>query len=434
MKLSKILLIFSVVFLFSFVFMNGCAKKQDSNKLVIWHWMTDRDDAFIELANKYKQMYGIDVQFELYAPSEAYASKVKAAAQTNTLPDIFGILSEKRDFASFIKAGHVTNLKDYMDADNEAWKDQLFAKALAVNEFDEGNSFGVAAGIYGVPIDVTNIQILYNKKMFKAAGLDPENPPQTWVEFLEAGKKLKAAGYQGLVSGFGEIWMLDCFASNYAFNIMGEEKVLATIKGDVKYTDPDWVKVLTLFEDMKNNNLLATGTVSMINKTAEQMFSNERASMAFNGSWCVNVYNSMNPNLDYGVMFPPVYSTEHPMVIWGGAGASFMINNKSARKEEAIKFLKWLTAKDQQIFLAETTRNLPVNKESLSNIPPVLESFANDMDKTVHPSNFSVIEYPSVTEVFDKGIQSIIIGEKTPIQVLTEVQKVKERELAGSNR
>jgi ABC-type glycerol-3-phosphate transport system substrate-binding protein len=129
-------------------------------------------------------------------------------------------------------------------------------------------------------------------------------------------------------------------------------------------------------------------------------------------------------------MFLPAYSTEHPMMIWGGAGASFMVNNKSSKKTEAIKFLKWLTEKEQQVFLAETTRNLPVNKESLSNIPPILQEFANDMDKTTHPSNFAYIEFPSVTEVFDKGIQSIIIGEKTPKEVLEEVQAVKEKELA----
>lgn len=407
----------------------GCAKDPNKDKIVVWHWMTDRDDAFIELANKYKDLYGIDVVFELYAPSEAYASKVKAAAQTKTLPDVFGILSEKRDFASFIKAGHVADLTPFMNENNGAWKNMLFAKALIVNEFKAGNNFGVTPGIYGVPIDVTNIQLLYNKDMFKKAGLDPENPPKTWKEFLQVGKKLKAAGFQGIVSGFGEIWLLDCFASNYAFNIMGEEKVIATIKGDVSYTDPDWITVLTLFEEMRDNDLLATGVVSMVNKTAEQMFSNERAAMTFNGSWCINVYNGMNPDLNYGVLFPPKYSDKYPMAIWGGAGASFMVNAQSSKKAEAIKFLKWLTEKEQQVFLAEVTKNLPANKESLDNIPATLAEFANDMDKTVHPNLFDYVEFPSVTETLDKGIQSIIIGEKTPMQVAVEVQKVKEREL-----
>ena len=35
-----------------------------------------------------------------------------------------------------------------------------------------------------------------------------------------------------------------------------------------------------------------------------------------------------------------------------------------------------------------------------------------------------------VIEAFDRGIQSIIIGEKTPEQVASDVQKIKDRELA----
>jgi ABC-type glycerol-3-phosphate transport system substrate-binding protein len=346
------------------------------------------------------------------------------------LPDIFGILSEKRDFASFINADHILNLKEYMEADDLEWKNKFFEEAISVNEFKADNNFGVPEGIYGVPIDITNIQFLYNKRMFREAGLDPEKPPRTWKEFIEVGKKLNAAGFQGLVSGFGEIWLLDCLSSIYAYNIMGEDKVLATIKGDVLYTDPDWVKVLSLFDEMRNNNLLATGTISMVNKTAEQMFANERAAINFDGSWAVNVYNGMNKNLEYGVMPPPIYSTEHPAVVWGGAGSSFMVNKKSKLKEEAIKFLKWITDAEQQIYLAETTRNIPSNKDAVENIPTILKEFIKDTPKIVHPGNYSYSEFPSVLEVLNKGIQSIIIGEKKPIDVLTEVQRVKDREIS----
>jgi len=98
--------------------------------------------------------------------------------------------------------------------------------------------------------------------------------------------------------------MIDCLANNYAFNIMGQDKVLATIKGDVPYTDPDWIKVFGLFKDMQESGLLAKGIVTMVNKVAEQMFANGKAVFAFNGSWCVNVYKGMNPNLNYAAMLP----------------------------------------------------------------------------------------------------------------------------------
>ncbi|MFH1201413.1 MAG: extracellular solute-binding protein [Candidatus Omnitrophota bacterium] len=427
----------------------GCCRKETGltpKTITVWHWMTDREPAFQELAKRYEEKTGIKVNFELYAPSDAYSQKIRAAAQGVTLPDIFGILGEKRDFASFIKAGHILELTPYMDADSGKWRNSLFAKALAVNEFIEGNSYGIAPGVYGVPIDIMTIQMLYNKDLFRELGLNPNKPPATFAEFLDIGKKISAtriggsasggkqAKMQGLVSGWGEMWMIDCLANNYAFNIMGADKVSATIRGEVPYTDPDWIKVLDLFKEMQDCGLLATGVVTMVNKTAEQLFANGKAVFAFNGSWCVNVYKSMNPNLDYAAMLPPRASEKFPMSIWGGAGSSFMVNAKSKNKEEAVKFLKWFTDRDQQAYLAQTTSNPPANKDALSKISPILAQFADDMERTTHPNTWGISESPQVIETFNKGIQSIIIGEKSPEQVAQETQKIKEKEMAKKAR
>jgi raffinose/stachyose/melibiose transport system substrate-binding protein len=425
---------FSVLLSFCFLLLtlSGCAPRQETAKttVTIWHWMTDREPAFLELAKQYEQLTAVKVNFELFAPSDAYTQKVRAAAQGANLPDIFGILGEKRDFASFIKAGHILDLTPSMEENDASWKNSFFSKALSVNEFIEGNSYGVKPGIYGVPIDIMTIQMLYNKDLFIKLGLDPKTPPVTFKEFIDIGKKLKQANMQGLVSGWGELWMIDCLANNYAFNIMGKDKVLATIRGEVPYTDPDWIKVLSLFKQMHESGVLASGIITMVNKTAEQLFANEKTVFAFNGSWCVNVYKGMNPNLNYGAILPPQASDKHPMSIWGGAGSSFMVSARSKNKEEAVKFLKWLTDQDHQAYLAETTNNLPANKNSVTTIPDILANFARSMEFATHPNVWGVSEFSSVIEAFDKGIQSIIIGEKTPEQVASEVQKIKERELA----
>jgi len=432
----------TVLCIFALFSVLGCSEQKIDSKptITVWHWMTDRDPAFQALAKKYEALTGIRVNFELYAPSDAYSQKIRAAAQGINLPDVFGILGEKRDFASFIKAGHILDITPYMEADNGAWKNKFFPKALAVNEFSPDNSYGINPGIFGVPIDIMTIQMVYNKKLFKELGLNPGRPPKTFQELLDIGAKIsaaggsasggKSAGMQGLVSGWGEVWMIDCLANNYAFNIMGKDKVLATIKGEVPYTDPDWVKVFSLFKQMQDSGVLAKGIVTMINKSAEQLFANEKAVFAFNGSWCVNVYKGMNANLEYGAMLPPEASDKYPMAIWGGAGSSFMVNARSKNKEEAVKFLSWLTDQDQQAYLAQETNNLPANKNSLSKIPEILAQFARGMDYATHPNVWGVSEFSLVIEAFDRGIQSIIIGDKSPEQVAGEVQKIKERELA----
>ncbi len=291
------------------------------------------------------------------------------------------------------------------------------------------NSYGVAAGTYGVPLDVTTIQMVYNKALYKKAGLDPEKPPATWEEFVQHCNTLKENGIPRFVSGFGEIWMIDALASNFAMNIMGEQKVFDTYAGKVLYTDQDWVKVLSLFKEMADQQILVEGAVTMVNKTAEQTFANERAAFAFNGSWCVNVYKGMNPGLDYAAILPPKASDHYPMKIWGGAGSSLVVNNQSFRKAAAIRFLKWLTMEEQQAYLSEQTENLPANKKSVGKISTILSEFADDMDNTTHPNLYPVHEDHTVIEAFDKGIQSILIGEKTPVQVAQEVRKVKEKAL-----
>ncbi|MEI6832339.1 MAG: extracellular solute-binding protein, partial [Candidatus Omnitrophota bacterium] len=201
----------------------GCSSNSVDLKptVTVWHWMTDRDAAFQELAKKYEISTGVKIDFQLYAPSEAYSQKIRAAAQGINLPDIFGILGEKTDFASFVKAGHILDLTVYMEENDSNWKNKFFPKALAVNEFASGNSYGINPGIFGAPIDIMTIQMVYNKSLFKKLGLNPNQPPKNFTEFIALGQRIKDAGLQGMVSGWGEVWMVDCFANNYAFNIMG---------------------------------------------------------------------------------------------------------------------------------------------------------------------------------------------------------------------
>lgn len=426
-------LVTSVCLLALLAGISGCGQpKTPSNKVVLWHWMTDRHEAISKLAKEYSEKTGVQVDVELFAPSDAYSQKIIAAAQANVLPEIYGILDKKSIVSDFIKAELVADLTPAYEADNGAWHKSMYEKALAEKHFEQGNSYGVKAGYYGVPIDVTNMQMLYNKKLLAKAGIN--HPPKTFDEFLKNVDALKRVGITPFVSGWGELWLADCFASNYAFNIMGEEKVLATFRGEVKYTDPDWIKVFEVFKTLRDRGALMDGIVTKGNKYAEQDFALERAAFTFNGSWAVNVYQDMNPNLEYGVMLPPAISNAYPLKIWGGAGSSFVVNKQSPNQDKAIAFLQWFTNKDNQAYIATATHNLPANREASAQLSTVLDEYAKGMDQSTHPSIWSINEDPLVIEAFDKGIQAIIIGEKTPQEIAKAVQVIKDRQLAKVKR
>jgi len=412
------------------LFLPGCGNETtaaNDKTINVWHWMTDREPAFLELAKRYQEQTGITVQFQLYAPADNYVQKIRVGSQTNNLPDIFGILGKPEDIANFIEAGYIENLTAALGEGKGSWKESFYKEALNTAAFVAGNPFNVVPGFYGIPIDVSTIPMLLNRKLFLKAGLNPEKPPKTWDEFIDAGKKLKAIGVTGFVSGWAENWLMFSLATDLAHNLMGPQKVMDTFRGKVPYTDPDWVTVFGAFQKLQEAKFLDPSIVTLQNKSAEQAFATERSGMSFNGSWSVNVFAGMNPTLDYLPFQVPVINPKRPGVCWGGAGTVFYVNAKSARKEMALTFLKWLTQPEQAAYLVEETKNLPSVKKLPTSVEPVLTNFAKFMENSIHPNRFEFSEHPQVQEAMTKGIQSILIGEKTAAQMAQDVQSVKEK-------
>ncbi|MDD5194728.1 MAG: ABC transporter substrate-binding protein, partial [Candidatus Omnitrophica bacterium] len=133
------------------------------------------------------------------------------------------------------------------------------------------------------------------------------------------------------------------------------------------------------------------------------------------------------PDLDYDFFPLPKASAKFPVKVWGGAGSAFMINAKSYNKDEAIKFLKWLTDKNQQIFLIKETNNLPAIKGCEKELSGVLKTLFSSLDKLTHPNIWPYNEDSLVLEVMNTGLQQIVMGVKSPGDVAAEIQNTKER-------
>ena len=139
----------------------------------IQRWMTDT-------LKKFQQRNGVKVAATLMDTSNVIPQFTNAAAAGHP-PDVqflfngiyhmenvwLGYLNELNSLlpASVLKSSGATKLSVY-----------------------KGKQYRV--GFYAV-----GFGIAYNKSHFRKAGLDPNNPPKTWAQFLTACKKLKAKGY-----------------------------------------------------------------------------------------------------------------------------------------------------------------------------------------------------------------------------------------------
>jgi raffinose/stachyose/melibiose transport system substrate-binding protein len=63
--------------------------------------------------------------------------------------------------------------------------------------------------VYAAPLYAVGNPWVYRKDLFRKAGLDPNNPPRTFAQFLAAGRKLKAAGIIPIAAGMKDQFYAD---------------------------------------------------------------------------------------------------------------------------------------------------------------------------------------------------------------------------------
>ena len=395
---------------------------EEVKEIVFWHYATDRSDFFEQVALDFEAETGIKVDVQLYG-GDAFSGKIQAGIQGKTLPNVWMFVGGKSDLSTFAESKYILDMQD---------KSELFDKfnelAFSQVSFTEADPYVIKTGIYGFPVDMNNMQIIYNKKLFEQAGIDTEEPFETWDEFLEAGQKLEAAGISPFTSGFGS-WTQFSFTEQYQFSYNTIENLNAMRSGEITFEKGNLTKVFDLVKDMANSNMLMSGTAAMDLPAAEAAFANGQVAMLYDGSWAINVLKGLNAELnmeDYGVVMPPkgkgldVYPS-----IAGGVGAWLVASGmqSDAEVEASIKFMDFVTNTENQITYANVSSNIPANKDALGgdDLNPLLEQFYNGM-QYVQPS---VVGYSpaEIADLYSKAVQSILIGDKEPADAVKELDE-----------
>jgi ABC-type glycerol-3-phosphate transport system substrate-binding protein len=138
--------------------------------------------------------------------------------------------------------------------------------------------------VYGIPTNGYTLGIYYNRKMFQAAGLNPDKPPTTWQDFRAAAKALTTSS----VAGFAETstgnqggwhftnWMYtaggdlqSADGTKATFNSAKGVSVLQLLK-DMRFTDNSMTKEQN-FTQAQTLQLLATNKVAMVVMAPDQL-------------------------------------------------------------------------------------------------------------------------------------------------------------------
>ncbi len=118
-----------------------------------------------------------------HVPADQYMTKFAAAAQSGALPDI--LATDVVYMPQVVSTGAVLDLSGLLKADGAAGH-------LAPAHTEAATKDGK---VYGVPYVADTSLYLYNKTLFKQAGLDPDKPPTTWAGITAAADAITRLGH-----------------------------------------------------------------------------------------------------------------------------------------------------------------------------------------------------------------------------------------------
>ncbi|MFD9126129.1 extracellular solute-binding protein [Kitasatospora sp. NPDC059571] len=175
----------------------------------------------------------------------AYTAQLKGKTQTDVFYSYFTDLNQVLD------ADAAEDITPYVN-------DQ---SVPALKDIDPSvlNTMKADGKLYGLPRSNYKMGLLYNRKLFKQAGLDPDKPPTTWAEIREDAKKIAALGNG--VNGYGDYSATNQGGWHYTAELYGLGGSMTTEDGKkAAFNTPEGKQVLQNLYDMRwtDNSMGAT--------------------------------------------------------------------------------------------------------------------------------------------------------------------------------
>jgi raffinose/stachyose/melibiose transport system substrate-binding protein len=305
---------------------------------------------------------------------------------------------------------HMENVwLDYVAPLNGLVSDDVLAKSGATQmSVFEGKQYRV--GFYSV-----GFGIAYNKDHFEKAKLDPDAPPETWDEFLEACQKLKAAGHipigGGVKDGFLGEWYLVLGLNQ---NLDSPADALNLFIGDLDWREPKYHEHWVKLEDLKKAGFFNDDIASKELYQGIQLFDTGKASMCINTTPALpNSQKKLGADT-VGYMVMPAWGTGSFAGVPITDAQGFGIPTKAGDQETAAKLLEFMHSRDRVEAMWTLSQQIPAN---------------DDFDG-------SQIKDPLIKATYDKwvaGDSAAYIADLMPTKFWTDAMFVASQKiLAGS--
>jgi ABC-type glycerol-3-phosphate transport system substrate-binding protein len=410
------------------------SRQADSTTLQVYFEGTQA--AFAGLPPADRQVVA-DFTHDTGQPAKAVPSqdpvKILASIEAGNAPDVV-MLGYVRP--SWLQQGAVLPLDSYMKASH--FDLHKFTTAAWNQGYMNGH-------YYTMTSEQDSLVLLYNKDLFKKAGLDPNKPPQTISQLASYARKLTIFNRDGSIKQLGLMpnYNLGGGGANYFQlwgNVFGGQWYDPAHK-KVTAEDPHNVQALTWLA-----NFWKTYAPSRLDRFEagfgtylgpNDPFARGRIAMLVDGDWWP-FYVPKGFHLGGGYL---PYPDGHPELahISGVFGDVMLIPKGSRHPDLAWKFINWyMNSEREQLNLENTLTGYPLLKSALSK--KLMGKFGSDPNVRLFEHILLTVHgtpNPLITPITEKYLQNLnydgnkaIHGQESPLAALKHVDEVTQPELA----
>jgi multiple sugar transport system substrate-binding protein len=263
---------------------------------------------------------------------------------------------------------------------------------------------------YGLPWVQGSRALFYNRDLFRRAGLDPDEPPETWNELLAAARAIDALepDIKGFGQNLGERYVL--YKKFMAFAWSNGGRILDD-HGVVRVDGDETLEALEFYLELSRYSLKEKQEV------LDHHFKTGKLGMQISGAWNLANFRQEAPNLDYGVALVPKPAPGRGTHA-SFAGAEILVIFKgTGMKAESLALARFLQSYPQAKELSRSVGSVfPASKLALEDttftnddkIRVFLEQSFTSRTAPAHPG------WIEMEDVLNEAIEEVLYGRRAP--------------------
>ena len=338
----------------------------------------------------YNKSHKNQVKLEII-PNDDMEGKVGSASQTDSLPDI--LAGDVVRIPYWASEGIFTDITKQIDGlDNKADLQQGHIEAGTVDGAE-----------YTLPF-ITDVSVMvWNKNLYKEAGLDPEQGPKSIDQFVEQAKDVAALNKDGVAGSYlagqsGGALVFDLFPSVWADgeSVMNKDGSEATL-------DNDSMKgVLDAYKELANTtNGLGAGSKEETGATWTAPFANGKIGVMPYPNTSTTALFDAEKDGGFEVGVAPIPGTKEGKTSTFLGGDAMGISKDSKHVAQAWNFLYWLMQSDAQkeVFAdqGDTASNIQTLKTAYKDADPRIQT----INSVIIDGNGQTPKSPAFNEAFN---------------------------------